>query len=220
VLLALGLRWRKVSWVLVGTAVAIFAVCILTLIDASPTYSDVYTYPTSWAVTILIGAGAYLARQKVASWLPRRSAVMVLLAVAALAALSLVPNAKASASSYLVGGPVIAVLTVVLINYVRHWQTLPFAALRLALWLGRVSYAAYLWNYPIVVWLVTSGKPSVVSLPLTVLAATISWWAVERPVSVVKRRLDRRSDDPDETATVAASVGSPSSGGKRVRGRT
>lgn len=57
--------------------------------------------------------------------------------------------------------------------------------------LGVISYATYLWNYLIVCWLRGGGSGEVtpfmgaLSIPLSIGAAILSWFLVERPV---KRR--------------------------------
>ena len=110
---------------------------------------------------------------------------------------------RRSAAAAAATGPLVAVLTVVLIFHLREWKTLPARWLKPALALGTVSYAAYLWNYPVVLWL--SATPSIpngplLSLPITILAATISWWLVERPFLAWKARLDAPRSVPVERA--------------------
>ena len=85
---------------------------------------------------------------------------------------------------HLLIGPLVALLTVVLIFHLREWKTLPARWLKPPLALGTLSNAAYLWNFPVVPWL--NASPTIphgplLSLPITVLPATSSWWLVERP---------------------------------------
>ena len=113
------------------------------------------------------------------------------------------PIAKNSHLTYLAFGPLVALLTVVLIFNLREWTILPKRWLKPALALGTISYAAYLWNYPVVLWLNVTpaiSHGSLLSLPITLLAATISWWLVESPVLAWKARLDAPRSAPVERA--------------------
>ncbi|WP_121060426.1 acyltransferase family protein [Microbacterium telephonicum] len=207
IVLVLGLRWRKLWWVIGGSAIAILAVCVASLAYVAPNYGDAYTLPSSWAVTILIGAAAYFAQDRISSWLPKRGRLIAPAAIIALVAMSLIPNFKDSIAAYLLGGPAIAVLTVLVVNYVRQWQRVN-GMMRPMLWLGTISYAAYLWNLPVALWLEVAGVPfgALLSLPLTIAAATVSWYAVERPMRELKRRIERRERGLGDTAAVAPRI--------------
>ena len=102
---------------------------------------------------------------------------------------------------HLLIGPLVALLTVVLIFHLREWKTLPARWLKPPLALGTLSNAAYLWNFPVVPWL--NASPTIphgplLSLPITVLPATSSWWLVERPALAWKARLDAPRSTPVE----------------------
>ena len=60
------------------------------------------------------------------------------------------------------------------------WHAPTAPAARLLEGLGRVSYAAYLWNYPLALWLRPHDPSGLAALALTLLAALGSWWLVER----------------------------------------
>jgi peptidoglycan/LPS O-acetylase OafA/YrhL len=70
--------------------------------------------------------------------------------------------------------------------------------------LGTVSYAAYLWNYPVILWLnggSTADLPPLVAvsaIALTLLIAVISWHTVERLGRIARERFDRHYSDRDQ----------------------
>jgi peptidoglycan/LPS O-acetylase OafA/YrhL len=129
-----------------------------------------YALPTSWAVCFVVGAAARIHGDRLV--VPRSAAPV---ALAALGMLSVVPL-RGHTFTYLAGGPAIAALTAVLILAWRSWGTVA-GPLRALVWLGTVSYAAYLWNYPLSLWL-----PSLPAVVLTLVAAALSWRYVEAPL--------------------------------------
>lgn len=180
VLLLLG-RGRAL---LVAGAATVLA-CVATTWWLAEDPDLAYALPTSWALCFVAGAAVrlYGDRLAVPSW-------AVPAALAAIAALSVVPL-RGHALTYLAGGPAIAALTAVLILAWRRWTTVT-GPLRAGVWLGTVSYAAYLWNYPLSLWL-----PALPAVVLTLVAAALSWRYVEAPLA----RRQRRQRDP---AAVAA----------------
>lgn len=213
VLLTIGLKWGRLRLVAVAVAGVIVLACIASIVVTAPTISRVYTLPSSWAIAMVIGAAAKLGESCIdllasARRVPRRA--IGLTAVLALVALAFVPEAKGSPITYLVGGPLIAILTVALIFYVRAWAKIPSSVLRPLLALGTTSYAMYLWNWPITLWLgqyYDGTIRSVLSILLTIAAAAVSWWAVERPAGKWREWMDardRRSVDTDVDAATAS----------------
>ena len=192
-LLLIALRRRLVVPLLVVAAVAVMGALAMTLAQHAPEYVTVYTWPASWAVALVIGAAARLSAPRLRALLAAgtgRGAVLALLALAGLLLLTAVPMAKYRLSGYLLVGPLVALLTVVIVVVVSEWRPsrwlTPLAAL------GTVSYAGYLWNLPIANWFAHLGAHPFWSIPATIAAAAISWFAVERPIGILRRRLDAR----------------------------
>lgn len=162
----------------VGTALALVAAvclvaCLATVAWLRTDPDLAYSLPTSWAVCFVIGGAARVHADRL-----RPPAWAIPLALAGLAALSVIPL-RGHALTYLAGGPAIAVLTAAVLLAWRTWTTVTPPALRALVWLGTVSYAAYLWNYPLTLWLRPHPGLAVV---LTLVAATLSWRYVEAPL--------------------------------------
>lgn len=165
------------------------------LIVAVSALAWVLGYPGAgtWPVAILVGAAAQIWLR---SFRPGRIGRTVLLAcaLAGTAVFLLVPSQRPPSNVMYLGiEPAAAVLTVVLILVVREWVELPSRLLRPVQALGIVSYAAYLWNFP----LATIGDklpfgpwPGIV---LPVVMAMISWRLIEKPVARWRARLDART---------------------------
>jgi peptidoglycan/LPS O-acetylase OafA/YrhL len=176
-LLLLG-RARALVLAAVATALA----CLATTWWLAEDPDLAYSLPTSWAFCFVVGAAVRLYGDRLASRLPSWAAPV---ALAALAVLSVVPL-RGYALTYLAGGPAIAALTGVLILAWRRWTTIT-GPLRAVVALGVVSYAAYLWNYPLSLWL-----PPVPAVVLTLVAAALSWRYVEAPLQR-RQRLERQA---------------------------
>ncbi|MDT9592663.1 acyltransferase [Nocardioides zeae] len=182
-LLVLAVARRRVGTVLVVAAAGCLLACVATLVWLRDAPDLAYALPTSWAVCFVIGAAArVLVERRPATALPTLAVPAALLG---LAVLSVVPL-RGHALTYLAGGPAIAALTVVLLLAWRSWTDVPRALAPLVA-LGVVSYGAYLWNYPLTLWL-RAGTGTVelagaIAAVLTVVAATLSWRCVERPLA-------------------------------------
>lgn len=190
-----GLRLGWLRWFVAVVGVVIYLACLGSLMVKSP--ADVYTWPTSWAVVMVIGAAARLGEDRILAVLGsiERRRVVAAAGLVTLLALSFVPDVKEWAGSYLLLGPVIGAATIAMIMYARDFPRVGRAAVPLVR-LGAISYAAYLWNYPIVIWLASGDTPvgweAVASLPLTIVAATVSLILVERPIARWRSRMDAR----------------------------
>lgn len=171
VLLLLG---RRRALLVAATATALACVATTWWLAEDPDLA--YALPTSWALCFVVGAAVRLYGERLA--VPRWT---VPAALAAIVVLGVVPL-RGHALTYLAGGPAIAALTGVLILAWRHWTTVT-GPLRAGVWLGTVSYAAYLWNYPLSLWL-----PALPAVALTLVAAALSWRYVEAPLQARRRR--------------------------------
>lgn len=176
-------RGRTGAALLAAAAVGLVG-CLATLAwlrDAD----QAYALPTSWAVCFVIGAATRVHAHRFrapAGWVPPA-------ALLCLGLLSVVPL-RGHALTYLAAGPAVAVLTSVLLLAWRSWAEVTAPGLRGLVWLGTVSYSAYLWNYPLTIWL----RPHVdhaglLAAMLTVPLAAVSWYAVERPLQPGHRPL-------------------------------
>jgi len=192
-LLVFALRRGRAAWAIVAAAVAGLGVCVATLVWLGPEPDLAYALPTSWVVCFVIGAASRYWRRsiRIPSWVTP-------VALVALVALSVAP-VRGHVWTYLVVGPVVALLAACLM---LRWSRWPVVAgwLRPLVLLGTVSYGAYLWNYPLTLWLEAALEPTdaawlgrLAAVPLTVAAAALSWWAIERPVAAWRVRRAQRS---------------------------
>lgn len=210
--LAVGIRVARPRLLTALSIIVVSIACAATMyvLDVNPI--SVYTWPTSWAVTMLIGALAALEHDRIERFLTNRSAMRGALATVGfglICAISLVPDMRAFSATYLLIGPAIAVCSVAVIFYVKQWRRLPVWGLRPLVALGTVSYAAYLWNGAIQYWVGPRPFSEVQSIglfALSVAAATISWWLVEAPMNRLRKRIDDRVAAQQPPATVTAST--------------
>ncbi|MFS3129489.1 acyltransferase family protein [Nocardioides sp. Bht2] len=144
-----------------------------------------YVLPTSWAICFVIGGLArWLTRGRASTSArpPRGAVAWVVCGSALLAGLAVLPL-RGELTTYLVVGPLVAAVTAALAQFTPHWPAVPRWADPLRR-LGVISYAAYLWNYPLALWLRPYGwGGAVTALLLTVVIATASWRWVEEPVA-------------------------------------
>lgn len=196
IVLAIGFHFRKYWLAVTVAALAILAVLIASILHAGDNVSSIYAYPTSWSLAMVIGAAARLGETRIDQWFPRDLGARALgsVALVGLIAISVTANITDRAAAYLIEAPLIAALSVVLIFVAKKWEKLPTNALRPILALGTISYAAYLWNYPMTIWVSHAGLTGwtnvIGAVVATIAAATISWYAIERPMMQFRKRLD------------------------------
>jgi peptidoglycan/LPS O-acetylase OafA/YrhL len=202
----LAVAWsrRTVAPALALAAATSLIACLAALVWLWPESDLAYPLPTSWSLCFVLGAAARIIADGLApgaaAWPSRRTAAVSALAVTALAVASMVPL-RGHALTYLVGGPVIAGLTCVLLVAWRSWLVVAPRVLRPLVALGAISYGVYLWNYPVTLWLRPSIGPWAggAGIALSIAAAAISWRLVERPV--MRRGRPVSVPSPTRTAT-------------------
>ena len=165
---------------LAGAACAVACVATVLWLREDPELA--YALPTSWAGCFVVGGALRLLGDRVrvpAPAVPAALAVLLALAVA---------DVRGHALTYLLVGPAVAALTGVLLLAWRRLDVVPGRAARGLVWLGTVSYGAYLWNHPLMLWLRPVADDTVGTLlvaalgtALTLVAAWASHRWVEQP---------------------------------------
>jgi peptidoglycan/LPS O-acetylase OafA/YrhL len=118
-----------------------------------------------------------------------------------LATLVFFPKANETPAFFFVGGPLAMAAAAVLVVLAASRTGAMPTWTRLLQALGTVSYAAYLWNYIVILWLnggSTADLPPLVAVSaivLTLLIAVISWHTVERLGRMARERFDRHYPD-------------------------
>lgn len=205
------LRWRIV-WFAAGAAVVLVLVSSASTLAADDP-SNLYRLPTSWAAAMALGGLARFQRGALLRFSARHRMPLGVATLVCLLLLALVPNAKDQAVTYMVGAALVAALTVGLIGVAEHSPTLPRPPATWLVWLGTVSYAAYLWNYPVVTILdVVDASQTVQTLlhvatiPVTLALAWVSWITVEAWGRSARARFDARAREREVKETSAATV--------------
>jgi peptidoglycan/LPS O-acetylase OafA/YrhL len=174
------------------TLISWLAIVGLAVIDAPPRIASNAT-PTR-AVELLIGAmlAVFVATPGLSGALARcrpRSRTAVAGAAAALLLAGLVPlSGMSDAVASIVGWPLIAALTCVVIYASMRSAPLLSAALasRFMVAVGKRSYGLYLWHFPVLViidtrWGLDGWGPRLAGLAVTAIVVTLSYRFIERP---------------------------------------
>ncbi|ABS05123.1 acyltransferase 3 [Kineococcus radiotolerans SRS30216 = ATCC BAA-149] len=209
-----------------GVLVAVllcWAAAVATVVAAGDVVVRAYFLPTSWFVALAVGGLARtLDPARLSSALRHRTVLGATVVV--LAGTCLVPDLNANRLTYLLGGPVIAVCTVVLVVAALPHQRVRSLPARALVGLGTVSYATYLWNWPLVTWAgaLLPDQPTVLvgagAAVASVGVATVSWYALERPVGRARARWGRGSTSAPAACTPdLGSISAPSPSRRRRR---
>ena len=202
-LLVLALRrnrqGRLIGW---SAAVALFlmSASVLAMVSLAPQlHALVYALPTTWGLGLIIGSALRLYRVHVFNWFTgrwlRRAALLV--SVAVLAALIYFPKANETPAFMFIGGPLAMAAAAVLVALAASRTAVMPKWTRPVQLLGTVSYAAYLWNYAVILWLnggSTADLPPLIAVSaivVTLLIAVISWHTVERLGRIARTRFDQ-----------------------------
>lgn len=202
-LLVLALRrnrqGRLIGW---SAAVALFlmSASVLAMVTLAPQlHSLVYALPTTWGLGLIIGSALRLYRVHVFNWFTgrwlRRAALVG--SVAVLAALIYFPKANETPAFMFIGGPLAMAAAAVLVALAASRTAVMPKWTRPVQLLGTVSYAAYLWNYAVILWLnggSTADLPPLIAVSaivVTLLIAVISWHTVERLGRIARTRFDQ-----------------------------
>ena len=199
-LVVIAVRRGAVGLLLLVSGVGLWLLCAATLWAKHPEYQAVYALPTSWSIVMVIGAAAQIYRAQLEESIFRSVQIRRSLGFGSLLVLlvvSFVPEAKNWAGSYLLLGPLVGLCGVGLIFWMGQWRALPTRAMGPLVALGTISYAVYLWDWPVVKWLAPDGVPSAMtglaSVPIVLALATASYLLVERPATRFRKSLDARS---------------------------
>ena len=179
----------RIQPALAGAGIASATACGLALVWAGPEADRLYSWPTSWAGCFVVGSAARVLVERRpgmgARWLPAAAGW----ACAALLVLALLP-VRGHAGTYVLVAPLVSVLTAVTLVAWRRWWVVGSRPLRALAGLGTISYGAYLWNYPITLWmrvLLPGPEGSALAAGLTIVLALASWHLVERPFMRLRR---------------------------------
>jgi peptidoglycan/LPS O-acetylase OafA/YrhL len=208
-LLVLALR-RNRQGRLIGCSAAVvlflMSASVLAMVNLAPQlHSLVYALPTTWGLGLIVGSALRLYRVHVFSWFAGRllRCVALLSSVAVLASLVFFPKANETPVFIFIGGPLAMAASAVLVALAASRAAVMPKWTRPVQMLGTVSYAAYLWNYVVILWLnggSTADLPPLVAvsaIALTLLIAVISWHTVERLGRMARERFDQRYSDRD-----------------------
>jgi peptidoglycan/LPS O-acetylase OafA/YrhL len=190
---------RLIGWSAAVVLSLMTASVLAMLILAPQLHSLVYALPTTWGLGLIVGSALRLYRVHMFSWFSghrlRRAALLGSILV--LAALIFFPKANESPAFFFVGGPLaMAAAAVLVVLAASRTRVMPTWTRALQA-LGTVSYAAYLWNYVVILWLnggSTADLPPVVAVSailITLLLAVISWHTVEKLGRTARERFDK-----------------------------
>ncbi|WP_427131134.1 acyltransferase family protein [Pseudarthrobacter sp. S9] len=194
---------RLIGWSAAVVLSLMTASVLAMLILAPQLHSLVYALPTTWGLGLIVGSALRLYRVRVFSWFSghRLRLAALLSSILVLAALIFFPKANETPAFFFVGGPLaMAAAAVLVVLAASRTRVMPNWTRALQV-LGTVSYAVYLWNYVVILWLnggSTADLPPLVAVSailLTLLLAVLSWHTVERLGRIARDRFDKYYSD-------------------------
>ena len=203
-------RRRIATHVTILLCSAAVAALLVTALMSTARPERIYTLPTTWAAPVLIGCLAALHRDRARALVrPARRDGLPLLGVASIVALWCCLTWEFTEITMYLGGPFIAGLAcMVIVLWLEEWSVVRSRWLRPIVGLGTVSYAAYLWNYPLVMYVhhYVDDVPSQIALStvLTVVMAVLSWYLVEKPTQRWRARVTSRMTSSVQRETAPA----------------
>ena len=182
----------------VGAALGFLAVASVALIFASaqvaPRIEAIYFLPTSWALCLLIGGAASIFRDHLHFLKTIRKFWILALYLAVFVACWIIPVSKSDLAMYLLVGPGVACVTAAFLVWAGNSGVTSLSVPGL-LPLGTISYAAYLWNYPvskISVEMFGAVLGPIIGILATVALAAASWFLIEKPANKLRQTLSAR----------------------------
>lgn len=184
---------KKVG-LIIGSLAAASVALLLTSAKLAPGIEAIYFLPTSWALCLLVGGAAAVYKVRLKFLKSRSKNSILFLFLAVFVCCWMIPVAKSDLAMYLLVGPGVALLTAALLVWAENSgvRSLDVPGL---LPLGTVSYAAYLWNYPIAklsLELFGDVIGPLIGIFSSVAVAAASWFLVEKPANKLRQTLSRR----------------------------
>lgn len=182
VVLLFAFRAKRLRCVVAGAGLLCLLAGWLTVLWLHHAPDLAYDLPTTWACCFVIGGLVRLSpvgTGRALGWVCGA-------AVASLIGLAILPL-RGHLLTYILGGPLIAGLTAILLVSWSASRATPGPGRRTLMWFGRVSYATYIWNYPLTLWLRPIDPTGLTSVALTLAAAELSWRYVESPLMSIRR---------------------------------
>ncbi len=200
----------RVALILAVTLAVVSAVLKIALWSGPGSQSRIYYGTDTRADSLLIGSALGICY--VAGWLQRVRRILPALAPVALVIVVITFGFAHdnSARLYHDGGlTAFALVCAVLIGGAALAPAGPAGRLLAApplVWLGRISYGIYLWHWPVYRYLhearlgLSWGPTQLVRVAVTLAAATLSFYLLERPLLRLRHRFDPPADAPGDAA--------------------